>query len=162
MGEGPKRAKVMLLGEAPGKDEVRLGKPFIGRSGRFLTKTLESLGIDRKKLYITSVVKFRPTRIIDGKVKDRPPREDEIEMCLPILKRQISSIKPNMIVLLGNTAIGALLGKEHKVGNCHGKKFVKDGIIFMPTFHPAYVMRNRRPRKLFVEDLRKVKRLVKI
>jgi len=162
IGEGPKNAKVMLIGEAPGKDEIRLGKPFIGRSGRFLTKTLDSLGIDRKKLFITNVLKFRPTRIIDGKVKDRPPRKDEMKACMPILNRQISRINPKLVVLLGNSAISSLLGEECKVGMCHGKKFVKNGIIYIPTFHPAYVMRNRRPRKLFFEDLKKVKRLVKI
>jgi DNA polymerase len=150
-GEGPRNAKIVFIGEAPGKEEEKLGRPFVGRAGKFLNKILNSIGIERKKCYITNVVKFRPTRVVSGKIRDRAPTRREIERALPALKKELSVMKPNVIVLLGRTAWSAF-------GISGRGKIVRKGrAAFLPTYHPAAAMRNRKLRKLFVADLRKAK-----
>jgi len=155
-GEGPKNAKLMLIGEAPGRQEVEQKRPFVGRAGRFLNKTLSEVKIARTACYITNVVKFRSTQIVSGKTTDRAPTPDEISACLPILKREIARVKPRVVVLLGRTAGFALLGAK-KIE--HGA-LKRDKIVFIPTYHPAVAIRNRKFRKIFVEDLRTAAKIV--
>ncbi len=147
--EGPLKAKLMFVGEAPGKNEDLQGRPFVGRAGRFLDKILEQVGINRKKAFITSVVKFLPAK--------RTPNKKEIALCLPYTLKQIKAIKPKVICLLGNVALNALLSKKMRISKVHGKKFIKEGIIYFPTFHPAAAMRNKEMARLMKRDLRKLK-----
>jgi DNA polymerase len=158
-GEGPKRAKLMLVGEAPGREEIEQKRPFVGRAGRFLNKTLVTVGINRKKCYITNVVKFRPTRVLYGKIKDRAPTDAEMAACAPLLKREILGVRPRLIVLLGATALRELVGPEEKLSHVHGRVLKSGRWRFLPTYHPAVAMRNRKFRYFFVLDLRKAQKL---
>jgi len=128
-GEGSAKAKIMFIGEAPGAEEDRQGRPFVGRAGKILDKLLEKNKIDRKKVFITNIVKHRPP-------ENRRPEQDEIEACKVYLFKQIKIIKPKIVVLLGDVASTALLGKV-KLKNIHGKQIKQDKIIYMPTYHPS-------------------------
>jgi len=158
-GEGPKNAKLMIIGEAPGRTEVELSRPFVGRAGRFLDKVLKEIGIERKKCYVTNIVKFRPTRVVHGKTKDRPPTDDEITLCMPLLRKELAEIRPRSIILLGGTAAKALTGR--KISQIRGKAFRMLATVspstqsaVIATYHPAAAMRNRKFRKTFVADMR--------
>jgi len=129
-GEGPCPAKIMLIGQAPGRNEDRTGRPFIGMAGKFLDKMLKRARIDRKAVFITSVVKCFPS-------DNRVPKEDEINACNPYLESQMRLVDPELVVLLGNVAIRTVLGEDH----AKGKPVRHGGIIFLPTYHPAAGMR---------------------
>jgi DNA polymerase len=159
-GEGPRKAKLMVVGEAPGREEAEKKRPFVGRSGRFLTKSLHAAGIHREKSYVTNIVKFRPTKTVEGKVKDRAPNKQEISACMPYFKRELKSISPRFVLLLGNTSLKAILDKNYTVGKHHGKPIRRGKVAFIATFHPASAMRNRKQRKLFFEDLARLKALL--
>lgn len=148
-GEGPKNARLMLIGQAPGKNEDKLGRPFTGRAGKFLEKALGEAGLKRDKVFITSVLKCHP-------LKNRLPKADEVKSCLPYLERQIRMVKPRKVCLMGNVAIKALLGKG-KVGKVHGKKILKESITYIPTYHPAAAMRFPKIRGKMVRDFRKLR-----
>jgi uracil-DNA glycosylase len=152
-GEGNVEAKMMFLGEAPGYKEAETGRPFIGRSGKFLTKMLDKTGIKREDVFITSPVKYFP-----GK---RAPTLEEIRHGMIHTKRQIDVIKPKMIVLLGNTAIKGVLGEDLRVSDIHGKVIEKDGIKFFPTIHPSAAMRFTGMRNTMIADFRKLRRLLR-
>jgi DNA polymerase len=146
-GDGNPDAKLMIIGEAPGKDEDEQGIPFIGRSGKFLTKILTSLGIDRKELFITNSVKCRPPQ-------NRKPTPLESKTCKDILLiNQIKIIKPKVICTLGSAAIEALLERPVKMHEIHGTQLLFDSIIIIPTYHPAYILRNPKKVDLFIKDL---------
>jgi uracil-DNA glycosylase family 4 len=146
-GDGNPDAKLMIIGEAPGKDEDVQGVPFIGRSGKFLTKILTSLGIDRKELFITNSVKCRPPQ-------NRKPTTLESKTCKDILLiNQIKIINPKVICTLGSAAIEALLERPVKMHEIHGTQLFFDSIIIIPTYHPAYVLRNPKKVDLFIKDL---------
>ena len=155
-GEGPLDAKIILVGEAPGREEDLTGRPFIGRSGKLLTKLLEEkAGIGRKKVFITSVVKHRPPG-------NRKPTAKETKACLPYLLRQIEIIKPKLIVLLGQTAFSAFFPKL-KLKNLRGKFVIlrqaqgkKDGRKFFITYHPAAGLRSTRAKKILEKDFKKL------
>jgi len=159
-GNGPKYASIMIIGEAPGREEVLRKKPFVGRAGRFLTKILEKNKIDRNKIYVTNVVKFRTP-------DNRKPNKKEILAYADILEHEIETIRPRLVVLLGNTAIEAVLGK-YPVTRIRGKiikiadRKLRSGSVLsykiLPTFHPAVAMRNRKYRKLFEQDVKKIRR----
>lgn len=148
-GEGPVNAKIMFIGEAPGKEEDKLGRPFVGRAGKKLNELLKSSGIERKNCYITSVVKYRPP-------KNRTPTSVEIKANLPYLKKQIALIKPKIIVLLGDVAVRALLGKI-KLSEIRGKRFLVDSIIYLPTYHPA-AARFPKVKRAMQSDFAKLKK----
>lgn len=146
-GSGNPDAQLMIIGEAPGKDEDEQGIPFVGRSGKFLTKILTSLGIDRKELFITNSVKCRPPQ-------NRKPTPLESKTCKDILLiNQINIIKPKVICTLGSAAIEALLEKPVKISEIHGTKLLFDSIIVIPTYHPAYVMRSPKKLDSFIKDI---------
>ena len=135
LGEGPPGAEIMLIGQNPGKEEARLGRPFVGRSGKYLDKVLQENGIDRKQLYITSVVK-------ETTPGNRRPTEREIEHWLTYLIDEINRIKPEIIVLMGEVA----------------KKTPRfSGITYIETYHPAAAMRFPRVRQNFEEAFKKLK-----
>lgn len=150
-GEGNVNSKIMFLGEAPGKEEAKTGRPFVGRSGKFLTKMLKSIGIDRKNVYITSPVKYYP-----GK---RAPNKKEIQAGLKHTLKQIEIIKPKIIVLLGNVALKFILDKNLTISKVHGKIIKRKGITYIPTFHPSAAMRFPKIKIKMIKDFKKLKRL---
>ncbi|MGC8547557.1 MAG: uracil-DNA glycosylase family protein [Candidatus Micrarchaeia archaeon] len=146
-GEGPLNAETMLVGQAPGRNEDEQLRPFVGRGGQLLDKMLKAAKIDRQKAYITSVVQFYPPG-------NRVPTKDEIDMCLPFLKRQIEIVKPKFVILLGNVASGAVIGIS-SVNEKHGSSISKDGITYFVTFHPAAALRFKSIEAMMLEDLKK-------
>jgi DNA polymerase len=151
-GEGPANAKIMFIGESPGRTEDIQGRPFVGLAGKFLNKLFNSIDLKRTKVFITGSVKCRPP-------KNRVPTEEEIQACKPYLEKQIEIIKPKLIVILGNVALKTLLG-EKSVSNLHGKIFEKKGIKYFITFHPAAAMRFPKIRKKMEKDFKKLRKLI--
>jgi DNA polymerase len=152
-GEGPVWAKIVLVGEAPGREEGLRARPFVGRSGRFLDGLLEEAGLSRRHIYITSAVKCRPPR-------NRIPRTDELGICKANwLDRQIRLIRPKIIVLLGKTSVIQLLGLKGNLSRLHGQVFGQKGICCLVTFHPAAAMRFPQIRRKMKHDFKKLKTL---
>ncbi len=147
-GEGSKDAEIVIIGEAPGKKEDETGRPFVGRAGKVLTEALEKAGIKRSEVFITNVVKCRPPT-------NRDPKKDEIKKCRGYLESQLETIDPNIIVPLGNSALKTLLDEE-RISEKRGKTFEKDGRKYMPTYHPAATIYNRKLRPKLVKDLKKI------
>ena len=129
-GTGNKHAKLMFIGEGPGADEDRLGEPFVGRAGKLMNLAFETLGIDRKEVYIANVVKCRPPG-------NRNPEDDEAIACLNYLRNQVILVQPEIIVLLGSVALKNILGKEYGITASRGTWVEKKGIKYMPTWHPV-------------------------
>jgi uracil-DNA glycosylase family 4 len=146
-GEGPCPADIMLIGEAPGLEEDRTGRPFVGRAGKLLTKALAEAGIERPEVFITSVVKCRPP-------KNRKPKRWEIDACRPYLEAQMERVRPRVVCLMGNVASSAVLGKQG-MASMHGR-FFQDR--FLVTYHPAAVLRNVKLMDTLVSDFKKAKR----
>lgn len=151
-GEGNPNAKIMFVGEAPGKEESLTGRPFVGRSGRFLTSLLNSIGIRREDIYITSPVKHFPGY--------RVPTNAEIAHGREHLQQQISIINPKLIVLLGNVAARAVLKRSFMVNKMHGELLRANGRNHFFTFHPSAALRFPKIRKLIGKDFKKLSRLV--
>ncbi len=149
-GYGNKKARIMFIGEAPGRNEDLHGRPFVGGSGKFLTEALESIKLTREDVFVTSVLKCRPP-------DNRNPKKDEEAACMPYLLKQIEIINPKVIVLLGNTAMKAILGYD-KVMTHHGCLIKKDKRKYIPTLHPAAVMRMKKYKKTFMGDFKKIKK----
>ncbi|MCS6983866.1 MAG: uracil-DNA glycosylase [Leptospiraceae bacterium] len=159
-GEGNPHAKVMFIGEGPGKTEDLTGRPFVGRAGELLTRIIErGMKIPRSEVYIANIVKCRPTVDLAFQ-KDRPPTPEEVAQCSPFLERQIQLIKPKVIVALGGPAAKYLLKTELGITKLRGKWGWHGDIPVMPTYHPSYVLRNggeESPLKKDVwEDIKKV------
>lgn len=150
-GVGNKNAKVMLIGEGPGADEDKQGIPFVGKAGQLMNKALEGLGIKREELYISNIVKCRPP-------SNRVPEQDEAEACLNYLRNQVILIKPKIIVLLGSTALKNILGKEYGITSARGNWIERKGILYMPTWHPAALLRDENKKIEFWNDLKEVKK----
>lgn len=149
-GEGPFRAHVVLVGEGPGRSEDLVGRPFVGRAGRLLDSSLESVGLSRRATFVTNVVKCRPP-------KNRVPKREEAETCVGnFLNPQLNLIQPRVVVLFGRTAARAVLDVEN-LREVRGKPTSKGGRTFLCTYHPAAVLRNPRLKRTFVVDLRKVR-----
>ena len=144
-GEGNPQAALMFIGEAPGREEDRQGRPFVGDAGKLLTSLIEKMGFKRADVFIANIIKCRP----EG---NRVPEEDEIAACLPYLERQIEIIAPRVIMALGRVAAQTLLGTTVPIGKLRGRFFEYRGIPFMPTFHPAYLLRNRKDKVLTWQD----------
>lgn len=145
-GEGPEKAELMLIGEAPGKEEAKIGRPFVGNSGRLLNKYLQQAGIDREKAYITNVMKIRPP-------ENRTPRKSEIDEALPFLNRQIELVNPGIIVLLGSIALKAVIDPKAKITQMRGDWQEKSDMIIMPTYHPSAIFHDEAKKELFKKDL---------
>ncbi len=165
-GEGKKKAAIMLIGEAPGKDEVREKRPFCGKAGRNLDEFLYVLGLNRSDLYITNVCKFRPHKVSEkGTVSNRPPTRVEIEAALPFLCEEINAISPRIIVTLGNTPLRACFGDFKKsIGDVHGRMLdIRIGdreYHLFPLYHPASIIYNRALKTVYEEDLARLKKYV--
>jgi uracil-DNA glycosylase len=139
-GIGNPDAEFMFVGEAPGRDEDREGEPFVGRAGSFLNRLIKLMGFKRENVYIANVLKCRPDT--ESSTGNRKPEPDEMEQCLPYLKEQIRIIQPKVIIALGGTAMEGLFGEKVKITKERGfvRKFSRIPVV--PTFHPAYVLRN--------------------
>ena len=139
LGEGNINAKIMFIGEGPGADEDKQGLPFVGKAGQLMNKAFQALGINREEIYIANIVKCRPP-------SNRVPEEDEAQACLNYLRNQVVLIKPEIIVLLGSTALKTILGKEYGITAVRGKWMEKNGIKYMPTWHPAALTKRREQK----------------
>src|SRR6266508_4420116 len=148
--DGSRRARLMFVGEAPGADEDAQSRPFVGRAGQLLTKIIESLGLKREDVLIGNVNRCRPPG-------NRPPTPDEAAMCKPFLLREIASVAPEVIVVLGNTAMKNLLDIKQGITSVRGQFQDYHGVKVMPTFHPAYLLRDPSKKKETWEDLKKVR-----
>lgn len=149
-GEGDVHARLMFIGEGPGRDEDATGRPFVGRAGQLLDQMIGAIGLARGEVYIANVVKCRPPQ-------NRAPEADEAETCMPYLRAQVGLIRPQVIVLLGASALGAVLGREHRITRERGLWVEKKGVWFMPTFHPAALLRDESKKRPAWEDFKKVR-----
>ena len=152
-GMGNPNADLMFVGEAPGADEDVQGVPFVGRAGQLLTKIIEAIELKREDVYIANVIKCRPPQ-------NRNPEPDEIETCEPFLFRQIDVIQPKVIVTLGKFAAQCLLRSEEPISRLRGRLFDYRGAKLIPTFHPAYLLRNPSSKREVWEDMKLVKKLL--
>ncbi|MFQ6049438.1 MAG: uracil-DNA glycosylase [Candidatus Paceibacterales bacterium] len=152
-GEGPANTEVIFIGQNPGLNEAKTGKPFIGMAGKFLNKLLEIAKINRNEVFITSVLKCRTP-------KNRKPTKKEIKTCLPYLKKQIEVINPKKFILLGEVAFSVFFPKE-KLKNFRGKLVKENNKEFFVTYHPAAGIRSpKRIRKILEKDFKKIKNLI--
>ena len=152
-GVGNPDANLMFVGEAPGRDEDLQGIPFIGRAGQLLTKIIESIGLRREDVYIANVIKCRPP-------ENRNPEPDEVNTCEPFLFQQIDTIKPKVIVALGKFAAQALLRTLDPISRLRGRVYDYRGAKLIPTFHPAYLLRNPSSKREVWEDMKLVRSLL--
>jgi DNA polymerase len=148
-GDGNGKAELVFIGEGPGHDEDVQGLPFVGRAGKLLTQMIEAMGLQRRDVYICNVVKCRPP-------ENRAPEKDEIAICSPFLLRQLDVIQPKVIVCLGAVALKALLGAERGITHLRGHWLEYRGTRLMPTYHPAYLLRNPSAKGDVWKDLQKV------
>lgn len=161
-GEGPLHADLMLIGEAPGRREALEGRPFVGPAGKNLDYFIEYTSLDRKSMYITNTVKFRPSRISPaGNVVNRAPTSEETALFLPFLRREIALVSPGIIVTLGNTPLKALKGALASVGDMHGTLSSYEGYDLFPMYHPAAMIYDRSLRDIFMSDMEKLALLIK-
>jgi len=155
-GEGDPRAGLMFIGEGPGADEDREGRPFVGRAGQLLTRMIKAMGLERSQVYIANVVKCRPSA-------NRDPAPVEIATCFRFLEAQISAVGPQVIVAVGRIAAGALLDTRAPLSSLRGKFHDRKGIPVMPTYHPSYLLRQEPERRFKAEawaDLKQVMALM--
>jgi uracil-DNA glycosylase len=152
-GVGNPKARLMFVGEAPGEDEDKKGEPFVGRAGQLLTKIIEAIGLSREQVYIANVIKCRPPN-------NRNPEPDEVESCEPFLFRQIDVIQPKVIVPLGKFAAQSLLRTTDPITRLRGRQFDYRGTVLIPTFHPAYLLRNPSAKREVWEDMKKVRAIL--
>lgn len=148
-GTGNKNADLMLIGEGPGADEDRLGEPFVGRAGKLMNLAFQTIGLKREDVYIANIVKCRPPN-------NRNPEQDEVEACINYLRGQVILVKPKIIVLLGSVALKNILGQEYGITQSRGKWIEKKGIKYMPTWHPAALLRDETKKIDFIKDLESV------
>ena len=153
-GTGNKNANIMFIGEGPGGDEDKEGIPFVGKAGQLMNKAFEGLEINREEVYIANIVKCRPP-------SNRDPKEEEAEACLNYLRNQVLLVKPKIIVLLGRIALQNILGKECSITAMRGKWQERKGILYMPTWHPAALLRDENKKIEFWKDLKEVQNKIK-
>ena len=148
-GEGNIDAEIMFIGEGPGKEEDLQGRPFVGDAGQLLTKLIEKMGFKREAVYIGNIVKCRPPL-------NRAPEDDEINSCASFIKRQAEIISPKVIIALGRISAQTLIASKIPISKLRGRFYEYCGILLMPTFHPAYLLRNPKDKRLVWEDVQKV------
>ena len=153
-GVGRADADLLFVGEGPGEQEDLRGEPFVGRAGQLLTKIIEAIDLTRDDVYIANVIKCRPP-------ENRNPEQDEVETCEPFLFQQIDIIKPKVIVALGTFAARALLRTLDPISRLRGRVYDYRGAKLIPTFHPAYLLRNPASKRDVWEDMKKVRSLLK-
>ena len=155
-GEGPKNPKLMLIGEAPGEQESLQGRPFVGKAGKNLDHFLELAGLERGEIYITNVVKYRPTKTgSTGRLSNRPPTKEEIALFRPWLMKEIERVDPKMIVTLGNVPLQAVTGTKITIGEAHGRMLIagETGKPLFALYHPASLIYNRTLTPVYEADV---------
>jgi len=157
--DGNPKARVMFVGEAPGRDEDIEGLPFVGRSGKLLDRMIAAIGLDRTKVYIANVIPWRPPG-------NRTPTPQETQICLPFIQRQIELVDPDVLVTLGNPSTQTLLGTRDGIMRTRGKWFDYDtgtrSIRALPTFHPAYLLRSPSYKRMSWQDLRAIAKVLAV
>lgn len=148
-GQGDVRAKLMFIGEGPGADEDLQGLAFVGAAGQLLTKMIAAMGMTREEVYICNIVKCRPPH-------NRVPEAEEAAACLPYLRQQVALVRPKVIVLLGSTAAKTLIREDFRITREHGRWIEKKGVWFMPTYHPAALLRDESKKREAWNDLKLV------
>jgi len=148
-GVGNPNADLMFIGEAPGRDEDLQGEPFVGRAGQLLTDIIKAMRLKRDDVYIANVIKCRPP-------ENRNPEPDELDACRPYIRRQVELIQPKVIVTLGRFALQSLTEKAYGVTSVRGQWLEYNGVKVMPTYHPAYLLRNPAAKKEVWTDMKKV------
>jgi DNA polymerase len=164
-GAGPSGAQLMLIGEAPGAEETRQLRPFVGRAGKNLDEFLSAVRLNRADIYITNVVKFRPYKAsAKGTLSNRPPDRDEIACMKPLLFREIETVKPRVVVTLGNVPLKCLLGISATIGEHHAATVTAGALshrfMLFPLYHPASIIYNPALRSVYEADLVKLRRLL--
>lgn len=165
-GEGQeKRPPVMLIGEAPGEQETLQGRPFVGKAGKNLNGFLAAVELNREDIYISNVVKVRPTRVSPrGSVSNRPPNREELALFTPYLYEEICLVQPGLLVTLGNVALQALLGKAATIGAYHGQvtacTVLGQSFRLFPLYHPASIIYNRSLTETYQADLQRLKAVI--
>ncbi|SEG15088.1 DNA polymerase [Caloramator fervidus] len=149
-GEGNPFTKVMFIGEGPGEEEDKTGRPFVGKAGQLLTKMIEAIGLKREEVYIANIVKCRPPN-------NRVPFDDEAYACLPYLRKQVALIRPKIIVCLGATASKYIIDKDIKITKDRGIWIKKGDFLIMPTYHPSALLRDPLKKKDAWEDFKKIR-----
>ena len=149
-GTGNKNADLMFIGEGPGADEDIQGEPFVGKAGQLMNKAFDALEIEREKVYIANIVKCRPPQ-------NRNPEKEEAIACMDYLRNQVMLVQPKIIVLLGSVALKNILGEEYGITNARGNWIENKGIWYMPTFHPAALLRDDSKKIDFWKDIKLVK-----
>jgi len=150
IGEGNPKSPLMIVGEGPGADEDLQGRPFVGKAGQLLNRILQAAEIPREEIYITNIVKCRPPG-------NRTPTDDEMNTCIVILREQFKIIRPKIIVTLGSAPTRALIDPHARITRVRGRWVEKKGVRFMPTFHPAYLLRNPSAKREAWEDFQKIR-----
>jgi DNA polymerase len=148
-GQGSPQARLLFVGEGPGQEEDLAGEPFVGAAGQLLTRIIEAIRLKRPEVYIANVVKCRPPG-------NRTPEPDEIATCAPFLRRQIAAIRPLFICTLGSCAAQTLLGTTAPISRLRGRMYDYDGLRLLPTFHPAYLLRNPEKKREVWEDMKRL------
>ena len=150
-GCGNKEAEIMFIGEGPGADEDKQGEPFVGKAGKLMYMAFQALGINKDEVYIANIVKCRTPN-------NRNPEVDESRACIDYLRNQVILVKPKIIVLLGSIALKNILGNEYGITTSRGKWIEKNGILYMPTFHPEALLKDDSKKIDFWKDLKQVKK----
>ena len=150
-GTGNPRARLVFVGEGPGHEEDQQGEPFVGAAGQLLTKIIQAMKLDRKEVYICNIIKCRPPG-------NRNPAPDEIEACSPFLERQIAAIQPDFICALGTFAAQTLLATSVPISKLRGKFHAYRGVRVLPTYHPAFLLRNPERKRDVWEDVQELMR----
>ncbi len=154
-GEGSEQANLLFVGEAPGEEEDRQGRPFVGRAGKLLDEMIEKIGLKRSEVFICNVLKCRPPN-------NRDPEAKEAEACKPYLFAQIDLIRPRLICTLGKHAYNTLLGVDERITRIRGRLTEYKGVALLPTYHPSFLLRNQSAMVDAYADMEKVKELLKI
>lgn len=153
-GDGDPDAKLVFVGEAPGQEEDIQGLPFVGSAGQLLTKIINAMGLERRDVYICNAIKCRPPQ-------NRQPSQDELNKCNPYLVEQLDIVQPKVICALGRYAVLALTGKDEALNKVRGHFMDYNGVKLIPTYHPAYLLRNPQAKKLVWQDMKKIICLLK-
>lgn len=163
-GEGCVTPRLVLVGEAPGGDEEKQGRPFVGKAGKNLQDFLNILELSREEIYITNVVKLRPFKVNPktGRISNRPPDKAEVAFFTPYLHRELKLLSPEIVVTLGNFALKAVSGEKNStIGEFHGKEINLEGFRLFPLYHPASIIYNPPLRQIYEKDLEKLKEIIK-
>lgn len=153
MGEGAIEKNIMFVGEGPGATEDRQGRPFVGRAGQLLDRILSAINVDRKNIYISNIVKCRPP-------DNRQPTKEEARACSPILKAEFDLINPKVIVPMGATALKYLIDEDASITETRGQWIKRGDRFFLPTYHPAYLLRNKNMKKYVWRDFQVIKKAI--